>query len=77
MWTLSYLWFFFCQEFDRQESKKVQELFDAIDVILYENSASGPSHLCHECSEWTSRFPHLRYNNNNNHNNVYGAVFMT
>ena len=53
--------FVFCQEFDRQESKKVQELFDAIDVILYENSAAGPSHLCRECSEWTSRFPHLRY----------------
>jgi len=51
----------FCQEFDRHESKKVQELFDAIDLILYENRTSGPLHLCRECCEWTSRFPHLRY----------------
>jgi len=50
------------QEFDRQESKKVQELFDSISQILYENDTSGScaSHLCHECREWTTRFTHLR-----------------
>jgi len=50
----------FCQEFDREESKKVQELFDGIDFMLYESSVLGPSHLCCECCEWTSHFPHLR-----------------
>jgi Protein of unknown function (DUF3719) len=49
------------KEFDRQESKKVQELFDNIELMLFDDCVGGPSNLHNECREWTSTFPHLRY----------------
>lgn len=48
------------KEFDRQAAQEVQELFDVIDHMLYEQSSKGPLHLLNECSEWVSTFPHLR-----------------
>ncbi|XP_013388773.1 protein FAM149B1 isoform X2 [Lingula anatina] len=47
-------------EFERQASKTVRQLFEEIDSVLFEQSQSGPSHIVNECQEWVETFPHLR-----------------
>jgi hypothetical protein len=50
-------------EFDRQASTKVKRMFCDIDDALYNSSPPGVSWqrpTSSECTEWRTRFPHLR-----------------
>lgn len=48
------------QEFDKQAAKTVQNLFDEIDSVLFEQSGGAPPYIHKECQEWGAQFPHLR-----------------
>lgn len=47
-------------EFDKQAAKTVQNLFDEIDSVLFEQSGGAPPYIHKECQEWGAQFPHLR-----------------
>lgn len=48
-------------ESEKNAAKKIQQLFDQIDRVLYERETEEvPGDLVRECDEWTFRFPHLR-----------------
>lgn len=45
---------------DHKTSRDVQEMFQAIERMLFESVLSGSSLLQKECREWMDVFPHLR-----------------
>ncbi|XP_039261327.1 uncharacterized protein LOC120337565 [Styela clava] len=45
---------------DHKTSRDVQDMFQAIEKMLFESVLSGSSLLQHECREWMDAFPHLR-----------------
>ncbi|KAL5019272.1 hypothetical protein ScPMuIL_004994 [Solemya velum] len=47
-------------EFDKCAAQNVQQLFEEIDSVLFEQNIDGPKHIHEECQEWGSQFPHLR-----------------
>lgn len=50
------------QEFDRENTQHVRQLFSALDELLYEGKVCSKSEsLRKECEEWNTHSPHLRY----------------
>lgn len=50
------------QEFDRENTQHVRQLFSALDELLYEGKVCSKSEsLRKECEEWNAHSPHLRY----------------
>ncbi|ESN99281.1 hypothetical protein HELRODRAFT_162800 [Helobdella robusta] len=47
-------------DFDQLATKKTNELFDAMDGILFDGKHDGNHAIIRECHEWRSAFPHLR-----------------
>ncbi|KAL0973929.1 hypothetical protein UPYG_G00213090 [Umbra pygmaea] len=48
-------------EFDRENTQRVRQLFSEVDELLYEGSVSSSSvGLQEECREWNAHSPHLR-----------------
>ncbi|XP_072519980.1 protein FAM149A [Salminus brasiliensis] len=48
-------------EFDRANTRRVRQLFSALDELLYEGKLSSKSEaLQKECEEWNTHSPHLR-----------------
>lgn len=45
---------------DHKTSRDVQEMFQAIERMLFESVLSGSSLIQQECREWMDAFPHLR-----------------
>lgn len=47
-------------DFEKQSTEHVAELFAKIDDCLYENVNLENDKLQQECKDWAERFPHLR-----------------
>lgn len=50
------------QDYDEKSTRKVVEMMNLLDNILYQDDESGcnNSDLISECQQWNSMFPHIR-----------------